>query len=124
MAATRNFDNELQTIPDEGPTFTLGKEEFHCLPMPPAEVMARVGAANINVAEWIEDVLVREVLASHPVGADDGVATVWEPTDDIDRWRALMADPKRPIPVQNVADIVMWLYKEYAGNRPTPRSAR
>lgn len=120
MPAFRNFDNELKPIPKEGPTFQLGGETFHCVPLPNGEVMSRLTGGGLNVATFIEDCLVdgKEIGYS-----EDGQDVVLAPTDDIKRWRELMADPERPIPVSNLVDIVLYLAGEY-GDRPTLKSRR
>lgn len=120
--ANRNFDLELpkyNTPVGDGPTFDLGGEKFHCVALPPGGVMSRLTGTGTNVATFIEDCLLEfRIVAS--VNGDDGDAVV-EKTDDVERWRKLMADKERPMPVELLVDIVIHLSKEY-GERPTVRS--
>lgn len=122
--ANRNFDLELdrytKDLPTEGPTFNLGGEQFHCMPLPPGGVMSRLSGTGTNVATFIEDCLMKfRTIESN----GDTIDAVVEPTDDVERWRKLMADDDRPIPVELLVDVVIYLSKEY-GERPTVRSRR
>lgn len=122
MPAHRNFDAEMKPIPKEGPTFELGGETFHCLPMPPGGVIARLDGSGMNVANWIRDCLLEHAeVTSHT--EEGGTTTVLEDVDDVERWNALMVDKDRPVPVQQLIDILSWLNEEY-GERPTRLSRR
>ena len=125
MAATRNFDLEIKdhnTPVGDGPTFILGGETFHCVALPPGGVMSRLTGTGTNVATFIEDCLL-EFRAVASLNGDEPMDAVVEKTDDVERWRKLMADKERPIPVELLVDVVIYLSKEY-GERPTVRSRR
>lgn len=117
--AHRSFGNSTRPAPVEGPTFDLGDETFHCIPKPSVAHMASLTSA-VNLVDWIEDILVREV----PVESDVAGPPVFQPTDDVDRWRALATDETRLIGIDEITDVVLWLRDEYSGGRPTPRSRR
>ena len=118
MTTHRNFDAELRPLPKDGPTFDLGGETFHCVPLPPGEVMSRLTGGGLNVADFIRDCLLTDKIMF-----DDEDREVVEAADDRKRWQELMTDPGRPIPVDKLVDVVIYLAKEY-GDRPTLRSSR
>jgi hypothetical protein len=142
----RDFDDF--DVPTEQPTFKLGGEEFTCLAMPPGGVLTRLAAAisrdergrqvynlpDMNL--FIEDCLITErIIEPEPIVVDadaepdetpEPVAVI-ENADERERWRALMDDPKRPIPIRVVADVVIFLqnwYSKDSGARPTRPSGR
>lgn len=139
--AHRNFDADADDLPDEGPTFDLGGETFHCVPAPAGGTLARLAAAigrdergrqvyNLpDMTLFIEDCLIDETTTITPAqpARDDHEAVeeqvVVEDADDIERWRTLMSDKKRPIPVKKLADITIWLSNWYS-DRPTQPSRR
>lgn len=139
-ASHRNFDEDMPRQDDEGPSFKLGDEEFHCMACPPGGVLPRVmSAARFDdrgrrvfnapdIAMFIEDVLCDEMLVPQaPADTVDGTGAevalvegvmVLQPVDDVERWKALMEDKKRPIPIERLGDIMLWLI-EYYTDRPT-----
>lgn len=141
----RNFDDDQQDLPAEGPTFTLGGEEFRCVPLPAGGTLTRLAAAvsrdergrqvynlpDMNL--FIEDCLIEEVTtvtSAVPARSEGDIEipgvpeqVIVEDADDIERWRALMADKKRPIHVKQIAEVVMWLSETY-NDRPTKPSRR
>lgn len=135
----RDFDADAEEIPDVGPSFRLGGEEFRCVPLPAGGTLTRLAAAisrdergrqvynlpDMNV--FIEDCLIEELTveipADDPDNPDAEPQVVIEAADDVERWRALMADKKRPIPVKTIADVVIYLSELY-NDRPTRPSRR
>lgn len=117
--AHRSF-GQTGPLPTEEQTFELGNETFHCVPLPPAETMSRVNRGSIDLAQWIDDCLVRDRVVAQANGVDGDDVT--EQTDDVKRWRALMAKPNA-VRVEELLPIVVWLIEQY-GERPTVRSAR
>jgi hypothetical protein len=141
-----NFDDDIPAGPKEGPTFQLGGEEFRCVPVPPGGAVLRLVSAigrdergrqvyNLpDINAFIEDCLLEEHVVtqlSQPTdeqGDPDGNAdpievVVTEATDDLARWRVLMGDKKRPIPIKTLGDVLMRLQEHYT-ERPTERSGR
>lgn len=137
-----DFDDEDEDF-GEGPTFRLGGEEFRCVPMPAGGTLTRLAASlgrdergrqvyNLpDMNMFIEDCLIEETVESVPGTPDpehpeaevpDVVVT--EPADDVERWRVLMADKKRPIRVAKIAAIVVRLSDHYSEDRPTRPSRR
>lgn len=139
VADHRNFDAEDWEFPAAGPVFELGGETFHCVPFPAGGTLARLAASvrvndrgvqiydAPNLVNFIEDVLAEELPAEQPLPpeapADSVPVEEMQPCDDIARWRVLMADKKRPIPLQIVGEIVGWLSNWYT-DRPTQPSGR
>lgn len=130
----RDFDEDLD-LPDEGPTFNLGGETFHCVPLPAGATLTRLASAigrddrgrqvyNLpDMNMFIEDCLIDERSVEVDAEEEGAMPTlVVEPADDIERWRALMNDKKRPIRVKRIAEIVIWLSQVYNEDRPTQRS--
>lgn len=110
-------------IPKEGPKFKLYDEVFHCIPAPPGRWSASL-VGQVNVADTIERVLVREELVEGQNAGEGDDTAVWKPTDDLERWNLLMDDPERPVDADTLIQIVVEIARKYAGNRPTQRSAR
>lgn len=139
IADYRDFDQGQPELPPEGPEFQLGGEKFHCVPAPAGGTLSRLAAAvrvdergrqiydAPNLTLFVEDVLAEErpqpVEAPAPVNGDEPAAEVLEiqPCDDVERWRALMADKKRPVHISVLGDIVVWLSNWYT-DRPTQPS--
>lgn len=140
VADHRNFDDGAEAIPEFGPSFELGGETFHCVPAAPGAVLARL-MASVRVDErgrqvydapnlvlFVEDVLAEEMPVEQPAtvnedGSENAPAMVVEPVDDVERWRALMKDKKRPVQIKVIGDIVLWLNGWYT-DRPTQPSGR
>lgn len=135
----RDFDADRPELPAEGPTFRLGGEDFHCVPAPAGGTLARLyAAARVddrgrqifdapNLTLFIEDVLAEELPTKVTIeGEGDEVATEvveMQPCDDVERWRALMVDKKRPVEISLLGDVVVWLSGWYT-DRPTQPSGR
>jgi len=138
----RDFDDF--DVPTEQPSFKLGGEEFTCLAMPPGAVLTRL-AASVSRDErgrqvynlpdmnlFIEDCLITERIieptqADIDDAEDNAPAAIVEEADDVERWRSLMEDPKRPIPIKVIADVVIFLqgwYSRGSNDRPTRPSVR
>jgi hypothetical protein len=135
-----NFDDDIPEGPKEGPSFKLGGEEFRCVPVPPGGAVLRLVSAigrdergrqvyNLpDINAFIEDCLLEEhVVLNYPEATPEGEepqgVEVVEATDDLARWRALMGDKKRPIPIKTLGDVLMRLQEHYT-ERPTERSGR
>lgn len=139
----RNFDLDQPKLPERGPTFELGGEEFHCVPCPAGQTLARLySSARINdrgqqvfdapnMQIFIEDVLAEflpvDVSVPPPDDAPEGteatIVTEMQPCDDIARWRALMADKARPIHISVIGNVLVWLSGWYT-DRPTEPSGQ
>lgn len=117
--AHRSF-GQTSPLPTEDQSFELCGETFHCVPLPGAEVMAKINGTGVNLATWIDDCLVRERAVASANGVEGQEVT--EATDDVRRWRALMAKPNA-VRIEDLLPIVVWLIEQY-GERPTVRSAR
>lgn len=125
-AAHRDFDSDDDTPQRAGPTFKLGGEEFRCVAELAGAVLPNLvrsiavddrgkPVSSPDVMRFMEDVIAEEL----PV---EGDGEVWEPCDDLERWRALMRDKRRPIHAEKLAAVVGWLIDWYTG-RPTKPSA-
>lgn len=145
LESHHNFDDESDdAVKKEGPTFELGGETFHCVPMLPGYALTLLGrfvgtdergkaVTSSDVTQFMEATICEELWIpvssaavlvegneqTAPVNDDGGV---WEKCDDLDRWRALMADKRRPIHADKLSKIVLWLYGWYT-ERPTLQSA-
>lgn len=132
----RNFDDDAPELPLDGPVFELGGETFHCMPCPPAGVLPRLMAAGRvdehgrqqsntpDLIMFIEDVLADELpVEVKPSAEGEEPSVAFEPCDDIERWRALVKDRRRPVHATVILKIVLWLAEEYA-ERPTEPSSR
>jgi len=129
MPAHKSFD--VPEAPEVGPTFDLAGETFRCKGRAPAAVLNRYASATRissdgtqvtqapDIIAFVEGVLLTEEW----VDGDDGEEGSWEPTDELTRWRALVADPRKQVPLAVIGEIVLWLGTEYTA-RPTKRSAR
>lgn len=145
----RDFDEgapDLDAV--DGPVFVLGGEEFHCLPAAPGGAMLRLvnaigkdarGRTVYNLPDidaFIREVLIEDRLvpAKLPPAAEgeegepsgtqvDSGVMVTEPADDVERWEKLMNDKKRPLHIQQLGDLLLWLQGEYT-SRPTKQSGR
>lgn len=142
QAIHRNFDEEraADAGPEiDGPTFELGGETFHCMAIPAGGVLPRVlnavrfddrGRRVYNAPDlvrFIEDVLCEEMqVPQAPPPSDDAAPAlveavmVTQPVDDVERWTALMEDKKRPVPIETLGNVVMWLIEFYTDRPTTP----
>lgn len=160
MARHRDFGTPAD-MSKEPVSFTMGGEQFDCLPEAPSgalnDLVAGVsynddGDRVYSAPNLIE--FVCQVLREHEAIAVEGDAlndaeleiltpdearaqNIWVPaqpdgsdpekvaimpTNDVQRFRALMRDKRRPVPIDQLGDLVIWLSEEL-GNRPTPPSA-
>lgn len=144
LESHHNFDDDFGIItepPKEGPSFELGGETFHCVPMLPGYALTLLGrfvgtdergkaVSSSDVTAFMESAIAEERWTeSAPPAVVEGDETprtvdpgVWEACDDLERWRALMLDKRRPIPADALAKVVLWLYGWYT-ERPTLQSA-
>lgn len=125
----RDFGSSPGT-PKEPITFTLAGETFTALPEAPGAALNdlasgitldekgyRVYSAP-NLIAFVTAVLVEEEEVEGEDGTMERV-----PTDDVERFLALMRDKRRVVPIDTLGEVVMWLAEEY-GDRPSPPSAR
>lgn len=128
----RSFDAEA--VVDHaltGPTFDLGGQTFHCLPSAPAGVLNRMldavqtdarGNRVFNAPDLIG--FVCGVLIEHRWELDDEQPAEGEvqwhqvPTDDVQRFLAVVDSKDTIIPIERLGDVVVWLTEQYVG-RPT-----
>lgn len=140
VADYRDFDEGAPEVPQFGPKFMLGGEEFHCVPAAAGGTIASV-MSSVRVDErgrqvydapnlvlFVEDVIAEEMPVEQPAAVnDDGTESdpvmVLQPIDDVERWKALMRDKRRPVPVETLGNIAMWLIGWYT-DRPTQPSGR
>lgn len=141
LESHHNFDDDFPVEErKDGPSFDLGGETFHCVPMLPGYALTLLGrfvgtdergkaVTSSDVTQFMEAAIAEERYVTHEptIDGDDpssieGGGDVWEKCDDLERWRALMADKRRPIHADTLAKVVLWLYGWYT-ERPTLQSA-
>lgn len=139
MATFRNFDTEfpIEERKDSGPTFELGGENFTCIPAAPAgtvnDLVAGIRSdpngneiySIPNLVSFMRQVLREREWVSPPAAQYEGGVLVgeWQPRDDVTRFMALMYDKDRPIKVEVLGALVIWLAEQYT-LRPTTPSGR
>lgn len=137
-----DMDAEAEELPKEGPTFKMGGEEFHCLPMVPGAALNRVmsgvktDASGRNVISlpdvtlFIEECLIDERIIEVPPekpakAGDDWVpgepTVVTEDADDVTRWQKLLEDKKRSPTAKQLYALQGHLIAAYT-ERPTQAS--
>lgn len=139
MATFRNFDTEfpMEERKDSGPTFELGGEHFTCVPVAPAGsvndlvsgIQSDGGGNEIysipNLVSFMTQVLREREWVSPSDAQYEGGALVgeWVPRDDVTRFRRLIYDKDRPIKVEVLGALVIWLAEQLT-LRPTTPSGR
>lgn len=145
IADVRRFSSYKGTEP--GPTFWIDDDEFHCVRMPAGQTLARLASSLYvndrgeegyhlpNLVTFIEECLAEELPVEQAAPdnrtneeIEQGVEApapvmVTEPCDDIERWRALMANKAQPVPPKELGEITVWLSTWY-NDRPTTPSSR
>lgn len=139
MPAHRSFDSPADAeLRAEGPSFDLASETFRCAPVPPAgvinDMIASMGVApdgtvrfsQVNLIGFVQGILARRLWEWHEdvdrAEGDDLLARSgeWVIVDDRDRFDVLLHDDERPVRVETLAQIVVWLVSEYTGRPTTP----
>lgn len=127
-------EDELRS---EGPSFDLAGENFRCVPIAPAGLLAEMVAAvgtdrmgnqvfhSVDLNRFVLGVIATE-LWEPPGDAVEGEPEPegqWVTVDDRERFQEFLFDQERPVAVAVLSDIVIWLVNEYTG-RPTEAPAR
>lgn len=139
----RDFDDEVPEPRTLGPSFKMGGEEFHCVGKLAGATLMLLGrivgtdargraVRDPALLEFMEGVIAEELPVMRTPDAlapDDGPGgeaaevEVWEPCDDLERWRALLEDKARPIEAEKLGEVIGWLIEVYT-DRPTRASGR
>lgn len=135
-------DFDLDDAPSEdlhelGPTFTLGGQDFRCVPIVPAGMVGPImltfvrsrNAEGVEVQtrdierclEVIEGLLVERIWIEGDHATPELTPSGWQAVDDIERWQRLMKSRVTLIDSPKVARVFDWILGEYSrmNARPT-----